>query len=515
MNNAPSNTGSTASQVRTTALDQHERLRGATSRKVAFAAIAAISVISCLVAVLSWYVWIVTVRACFDAYILQTVEPPLLSGERLGWLETFSSLDISSFSALILALLFTRLAYVGCGNIWQWWRYNRAAYFEHAHHSVLFSEGFDTLAIRLGLLGTLLSFLLAALTQMSDVSVRVSMEVSPDKAITLEDRVDAVAAEETDATSSLTQSDDMSASLDSSQLSGHMFLLLCASLVSTFVGTGVAYVITPSLNWLNDHAVGRHQIGDVDAEIAADEFWRQIVQTTERLAEFQTTSVKLTEAAEHMTSFEVNVGNAATHLGRLLKSLDTAIVAFDVSNRNSHELAGKLDSMERQFAQLRDLLQHLPDRVNSPLESISRSSSRIKDAAQAGEVAFRELKSAAGAAHESLHETTQRSKVMWKLLHEVRDSMAELAQSERLQTNELGRLREAFESTGSLLREIQEGQVAESDGRTVGVGAVAAEPYGMSRTGDGDMSGTGGSSRQPQYHPARRHARPWWRRWIG
>ena len=49
--------------------------------------------------------------------------------------------------------------------------------------------------------------------------------------------------------------------------------------MSTFVGTGVAYVVTPSLNWINERALGLHQLGQADTKPAAEEFFRQVTRT--------------------------------------------------------------------------------------------------------------------------------------------------------------------------------------------------------------------------------------------
>ena len=77
------------------------------------------------------------------------------------------------------------------------------------------------------------------------------------------------------------------------ELSTQIFLLLCASLVSTFVGTGVAYMVTPSLNWLNERAIGLHQLGQADPGFAAEEFFRQVDPYEPAVGQFDTTTVRM------------------------------------------------------------------------------------------------------------------------------------------------------------------------------------------------------------------------------
>ncbi len=159
-----------------------EKRTGAVSRRLAFHALALIAVAACLLSVYWWYLWGVTVRVCLRTYVLQQQDSLLLKpGTADSWQEFFSGLDISSFSALILAFLFTRLAYSGVKNT-LWKRYNDGkAYEDYAYDTVLFPPQFESLCIRFGLLGTLLSFLLAAVSQMSHLEAGFSY--APDNAL--------------------------------------------------------------------------------------------------------------------------------------------------------------------------------------------------------------------------------------------------------------------------------------------------------------------------------------------
>ena len=95
--------------------------------------------------------------------------------------------------------------------------------------------------------------------------------------------------------------------------------------MSTFVGTGVAYMVTPSLNWINERALGLHQLGQADATFAAEEFFRQVTRTSQRLAQFETTTVRLAQAADSISHFDVNVAATAKRLGDLIAGFEARV----------------------------------------------------------------------------------------------------------------------------------------------------------------------------------------------
>ncbi len=440
-----------------TVLDPAERVAGAVSRKVAFGVLAVVAVVACALAVCFWYLWITTVRTCIDTYILHNTTSALLDPDKAKSLQDYlSGLDISSFSALILALLFTRMAIVGVRNTLLNLHRDGESYFARAYQRVLFPEVFESLCIRLGLLGTLLSFLLAAISQMGNVSVAGPVDHVP----TLEQQVAVVSSELTeDGEPKPANSMPVRGAKTTSQLSSQMFLLLCASLVSTFVGTGVAYVVTPSLNWLNDRAVGRHQVHQSDPAFAAEEFFRQIDRTSQRLSQFEKTTVKIAESAEHISNFERNIASASKGLADLLNGIEKTIHLFEVSNHNGQQLAEKLEHVEELSDRLCRLLRQIPDKLNSPLENVSKTAIRFQEATLSGKAAFSELKEAAETARGSLAETEHRTNVNWRMLKEVRDALRELAESENMQTSQIAGLTSGVEHLGgsleSLIKEVE------------------------------------------------------------
>jgi ABC-type transporter Mla subunit MlaD len=183
-----------------------------------------------------------------------------------------------------------------------------------------------------------------------------------------------------------------------------------------------------------------------DPRLAADEYFREIALTSQRLAQFETTTAALTQSVEHIRTLEANVGTAATRfadllvgveggvgaatkrLAELITGLERAIRTFDVSTQTNKQLAKKLDQFEAMSDRLRELLDHLPERLNDPLKNMSLTAGKFREAMLSGEAAFRELKAAAGATGESLTQTAERANATWDVLHDMQASLEQLAQ---------------------------------------------------------------------------------------
>jgi methyl-accepting chemotaxis protein len=484
--------------LRMTDLTPTERQSLARSRYAAFGILVVCSLLAIPLAIYCWYLWALTAQECLAL-------PSKTFGELLlfnitsasSWQSYLIGLDISSFSALTLALLFTRLAYLGTRNTVHHYIRDRGEFFGRAYHSVLFSEGFETLCVRFGLLGTLLSFTLVAVLfmgksgdagpQVEEQRPAVAVSTSPDETnATLRDaeRTETIRSSDaahssekstgtelvsgTPAASSAESWNGESAATGSKaeQFTNSIFILLCASLVSTFVGTGVAYAITPSLNWINERALGLHQLSQADARFAAEEFFRQVSRTSERLAQFEATTVRLGEAAQHMRSFEENISASARQLAGVIGSFDSrvdhtskrlaelvaglerAVHVFDVSTLTGKQLAKKLDNLEAMSDRVSELLSQLPDRLNDPLKNMSLTAGKFREAAMTGEAAFKELREMAGATHDAIGQTTQRTNSTWQVLHEVQVSLKALADNELRQTMEVAKVSQALEAVG-------------------------------------------------------------------
>jgi len=519
--------------VHATELTASESRALARSRKLAFVTLATCSVLAVFGAIYCWYLWGLTVEACYTKYLVSreekekasqeeeaseekaSVDPELADREQKGPMtvqEKMISLDISSFSALIMALLFTRLAYSGVRNTLHRFRRDGPGYFGRAYDLVLFSNGFETLCVRFGLLGTLLSFLLAAVAQ---------LETPPPSG----DTADAGEVLVSRSPQRIETGEPAAAALQTGDLSEDIFLLLCASLVSTFVGTGVAYTITPSLNWLNERAVGLHQLGRTDPHAAAESFFRQIDRTSQRLAEFDATTAKLSAAGQHVAGFEANIGAAAKRLGELVAGLERAVRSFEVSHQTSRQLAKKLDQLEAMSDRVSELLNRLPERLNDPLKNMSLTAGKFREAALSGEAAFRELKDMAGSAKDSLHETRDRTSATWQALQEVQESLKGLASYEATQTGEVTKLVCAFDrisdSLTGLVREVQSVgiQLCRSPMADHEVARTVAAKCGPSPALPSRAEPGPGYAGSPSTHAPpggdRNESRSWWRRLFG
>ena len=602
--------------LRTTDLTLTERQALARSRRVAFGVLAVCSLLAIPSAAYSWYLWTLTARECIalpsrslgemklfkkrinkntDKDIGEDIDKGSNKGSNKGsdkgagadaadaadsWQSYLIALDISSFSALTVALFLTRLAYLGTRNTLHYYYRDRDEFFGRAYHSVLFTEGFETLCVRFGLLGTLLSFTLVAVVFMSDANsddnaedqdkptatasqpatqsetstaalVANQVVFTPSSNATEESNSDPAAGIAPSATTNRDgdlEPADTGNTNTKKDFSDKIFVLLCASLVSTLVGTSIAYAFTPSLNWINERAVGLHQLSQADARFAAEEFFRQVSRTSERLSQFETTTVRLAEAAQHMRSFEENISASAqklagvissfdsrvdhpsTRLAELVKGLERAVHVFDVSTLTGKQLAKKLDSLEAMSDRVGDLLSQLPERLNDPLKNMSLTAGKFREAAMSGEAAFKELREMAGTTHDVIGQTTQRTNTTWQMLREVQQSLKALADNELTQTMEVAKVSQALESVGLALDRFMDRISGPPDGspeesRVGHDGHNRAQPRLDGRVSHGSSDSLGsrttGDSRESRQasqrtadHEVRTH-RSWWRRLFG
>jgi len=334
-----------------------EQERGAVLRRFSFWVLVAVALIATAGSPVFWCLWWATARTCYRTYFARDEISILLNpGGAAGWQSYFSGLDISSFSALILALTCTLAAYDGVKNTIRRRYMDGKAYCNRAYDGFLFSPKFGPLCIRLGLLGTLASFLLAAISQLS----AATQGGSDSETRTLEQRTQEVVAEASpgEANSSSGAADAVTASVGqpqataTGQLSGQIFLLLCASLVSTFTGCFVAYVVVPPLNWLNDHAIGLCQRTPIDEDAVTEEFLRQIDRTCTELDKFRAVVDGVAAAANGMQGFRASVDDAGHKFDIMIGRLGTAAKLSEASNRLLTQAADTLGTAAVQNARV-------------------------------------------------------------------------------------------------------------------------------------------------------------------
>ena len=464
MNNDGQAGSEAAKDIFKTRLTSDEKKTRTVARRIAFHTLALIGIAASLLSLYWWYLWFITVRICVRTYVLQQQDSILLTpGEANSWQKLFSGLDISSFSALILACFFTRLAHFGIKNtLWRKYK-DGVAYMDHAYLSVLFPPQFEAVYIRFGLLGTLLSFLLAAVSQMSHLETSVSAT----RGSVLEQRVEEIVKDtqphadgtSLDAPGTNNTSVNRGRQISTGQLSGKVFLLLCASLVSTFVGTFVSYVLIPPLNRLNDCAVGMLQRSPIDEEATADEFLRQLDRTSRRLGDFEKATSSLTAAANNVQCFEASAQEASEKLDDMLKLLDRTTALFQTSNDKMEFTGKKLSKTESQNNHILKNIAQFSEKLEQPLGLMSSAAARIEKASIAENHAFLELQSLSSSIKDPVALVGKFSTNMWTVLNEVRNSLQLLAKEEMNKSEVVINMADSFTTLNSALENLVE-QVA-------------------------------------------------------
>jgi hypothetical protein len=269
--------------------------------------------------VFGWILWLRTVSAGVRIYILRQGVSSVLSGAaQRTWFQWLIDLDLSSFAAAIFLLVVLR--FLGYGFDHCVLAPRRAGFWSRAHGRYLFTEEWSRLILRLGLIGTLISFIFAALTLIGE-----------------------------------------------QQESDKIFLLLCAALFGILVGCVFTFVVMPALEKLNAMAMGRHLI-TIEQQAAPEEqllletmvslnlelvaFARnahlmndtlagaqQIVQATDGATkaiagvkpQFDALNITLTAMAE-------NVGTVARGLSQVVTKLDATTEKLNASNEGLEKL---------------------------------------------------------------------------------------------------------------------------------------------------------------------------------
>jgi hypothetical protein len=464
-----------------TVLAPTERSGGGKWRRLSFHALLGIASASVVAAAYWWYMWFVTAEACLYAYVLphgsregSGQQHSLLSilknpgsWRECSWRDYFIALDITSIAALTLALFFTYLAWSGIRNT-AWRRYRDGkAYFENAYHTGLFSRSFLQLCIQFGLLGTLLSFLLAAVAQIgvavskTDATRSSSVVEEP----TLAKDVRAIVQEPThrDAgrvdslDSGQPRSPDVAAPAPNKELSSDIFLLLCASLVSAFVGAFVAYIVIPPLNGLNDCAVGLYQLDPVDEESTVDEFFRQIDRTSRRLSDLDAAAAALTKASKGVGQFQTATTDASTSLARMMEMLGRSTEVAETSNRRADALAKQLalfqDQSERMLVELRKFVSN---ELKEPLQWLRKAAISARNSNVAGGRAFEELHKMAQVIGTPLKSATDASHKMFSTVIELRNSLRAVAERENEQSSQIASMAETFQGLQMAIQDLLE-----------------------------------------------------------
>jgi len=321
----------------------------------------------------------------------------------------------------------------------------------------LFPDYFESLCIRFGLLGTLLSFLLAAVSQLAEPAAATQVA----RPGSLGARVEQLAQEpiEPGAVAPVPREEVPSTPKTgkTSRLSSQVFLLLCASLVSTFVGTFVAYIMIPPMNLLNDGAVGMLQRGRTDEANTAEEFFRQLDRTSQRLAEFETTTAALSSAADGVVRFQIATNEAAESFAQAVSLMQDLKHQYKDLTRQTNELVRRLASFEHQSSRMTEGIRTFYENLQKPLDRMYQAALRIEHSAEAENNAAQAVAHLTRTVQGPLSVIHAAGTYRWKTMSDIRDSLKLLADEEGSQRDAFIEVAGAFTHIGGILSELMQG----------------------------------------------------------
>lgn len=425
--------------------------------------------------------WLLTAQACWSTYITrESLSVVLHPDSAASLLQFVVGLDMSTCSALVVLLVVYYLGKNGILNsIRIPWRegtnFRGRAY---AYH--LFPSWLGNLSVQLGLIGTLFSFVFAALTMIADMQVVRPLEPAIDADGKV--AVTAKAAQIPEAHGAAEQAvpDEVKRSGETSQ---RIFLLLCASLISTLVGTVVAYLVLPFLEGINTRAMGRHQLPPTDPEESVTEFGAvmkgvcEVLDTTrERLGTFN----EVLQGADQLTA---KVAGANQVISSLTDALSGTHVAMNAMNSTVELAAGRLQETSAKLGEVASrletnaaklernygLLEQLPARLNEPAQELEAGAKAIGSMAKAAEQAQRNLAEMAKSVKEPIGIIAKGIQNALGIIQRLYDTMHSLLQGEKQQRESLVRVASSFRSmeeylqtlVGKVLELVQENRSAE------------------------------------------------------
>jgi len=283
-----------------------ERVREELKRRVSAIVVYVLCPLSLGVLVGAAYSWPRTLRMTIEFFQLGERAFAAASGSSL--FDKLLWMDLSTMSVLIVLLLSLHL-FLGTARLlvqrlraktWQEFK-------SRVYRNRLLPQGLGPVAIRLGLIGTLISFVLIAMMLFGGAR--------------LPELGESVAAAETQPV----------LSAEVGRKSFVVFLFLCASLYSSLVGCAVGYFAVPVLEWVGAYAAGRAMISQRDAEVAEQQYALRLEQASRELGllarqagSVQAASSGLTECAEAIRQTRVSLVEVCRNMN------ETAQVAREV-----------------------------------------------------------------------------------------------------------------------------------------------------------------------------------------
>jgi ABC-type transporter Mla subunit MlaD len=294
-----------------------------------------------------------TVRAGWSTYILRASPPHIFTATDRTLYQWLIDLDLSACAAVVYVIVLYYTVTSSARNV-----YALIARFRgesSARGRPLFPEGLSSVFINLGLIGVLVSFVLAALTQAGRPPATPAPTVAVVAGQPAPDAAGPVppGGAQGDPSKPGTPADE--------QYSEKIFLLLCAALFGTLVATVAAYVVIPLLERLNALVLGRMlKPADAGPPATPADIDQHLAQA---LAAVAPLAGQLGGAAEAITAIK-------TDFGGMNRALASASGRFETTAKTLERTTGKLNTTAGKLETAAGKLEALPAALDALLQSL-------------------------------------------------------------------------------------------------------------------------------------------------
>jgi hypothetical protein len=336
-------------------LSAEEMAKGQLKRRASVLAIYLLCPVSLAAMLLAVYSWLRTIGMTVRFVRFGAIE--FLEAGNLSLFDRLLWLDISTMSALI-ALLLSLFLLIGTASVISqyrrardWRDFNGRVYEER-----LLPQSLGPVAIRLGLIGTLISFVLIAMVLFRDPAA-LGRDAGPTGAAALPGVTGSATGPSDGATpvgGEAPQPSGDTILARSGRTSSQVFLLLCASLYSTLVGCTVGYFVVPVLDRVGECAAGRAQISQREADLAEQQYVSRLEQASRELALLAEQSNSVQAAAVGLAKCVEAIRETQTYLAtvrrEMMRGVQDAREAQKIAQEMTHaagDLRGACQSIER------------------------------------------------------------------------------------------------------------------------------------------------------------------------
>jgi hypothetical protein len=312
----------------------------------------------------------------------------LAKGSAGSLIDKLLRLDISTMSALILFLIGLFLC-LGAGSLMlkrvrlgSWQEFESRLFPDR-----LLPPKLAAISIRLGLIGTLLSFVMIAMMLFRDPGHRPGTERT-----LVNDVLSAGGspnAESQISPSGPSANSSAPRELDafvqgSTRTSFQVFLLLCASLYSSLVGCGAGYFVIPVVNRIGDVAAGRSQRQWSDPELARHEYAAQVERALGELSLLAERSAAVRMMTDDLDAYANGLKQTGQHLADVTAQME-----------RTTQTAGGAAALPQAMAAAVERLQNVA-------ESLAAMTQEYREHAADARAASADMRDAARSASESL-----------------------------------------------------------------------------------------------------------------